>query len=416
MATPQPQLSQQSTGTTQQVQLALYAMLSLYFLFGLVTVMNDILIPHLKAVLQLQNWQANLIQSFFFGAYFIMSVPAGVVLKKLGFQKGIVAALALVAVGLLGFVPASMAVSFPMFLGALFLIGTGFTVLQVAANPYVSLLGPAETAASRLNMAGFLNSAATTFGPLMGAKLILIDANLPVTERAAAVQVPYVMLAVFVLVLAATFSFVKLPSIASTESHGPNEGSQQTNEKSAWAYPHLLAGMGAIFSYVGVEVAVGSIMVLFATQQLGISDKEAALYVSLYWGGLWVGRTLGIGLMKAVASQTALRLVVALSIVGALGAMVYQGFAAVWALVAIGLFHSIMWPCIFPMAIKGLGPATAQGSAMLVSMIVGGAIFPPIMGLVADAASVSTSLLVLLVGYGYLMWYAMTGFKLGLKE
>lgn len=389
-------------------RLALASMLSLYFLFGFVTVLNDILIPHLKAVFNLTIAQATWVQSAFFGAYFIMGYPAAQWLKKMGYKGAIVSALVLVAVGLLAFYPASAAVSYPMFLMALFTIGTGFTVLQVAANPYVSLLGAPEAAASRLNAAGFLNSTATTFGPLIGAALILIDGNVGAAERAAAVQVPYLALAGFVVLLASCIAMVPLPAIVPKATEVGNKA------RSAFSFPHLRHGMAAIFTYVGVEVGVGSVVIFFVNQKLGISEKEAAFYVSLYWGGLWLGRTLGVVLMRSISMQKALLGVTVLAAVATVLAMVGNGYMAVYALLATGLAHSIMWPCIFPLAIKDLGPATEQGSGLLVSMIVGGAIVPPVMGIVAEAAGMEASFLVLLLGYAYLLWYSLKGYKEGL--
>lgn len=386
-------------------------MLSLFFLFGIITVMNDILIPHLKALFALTQLQASLVQFCFFGAYFIMSYPAAGILKALGSKSSLLIGLATVCVGLLLFYPASVSVSYPLFLTGLFIIGSGFTLLQVVANPYVSLLGPVETGAKRLNMAGFLNSFATTIGPQIGAVFILVNANASATERADSVRGPYLVLAAFVAFLILVFSQVKLPKLESLTEADDDTSTLSLSQKSAFDFAHLRAAMGAIFVYVGVEVAVGSMMIGFVTEYLKLDQQTGANYTSFYWSGLLIGRTVGIGIMQYLKAERALLMV---SLAGLL--LTTISFAApnswvVWPLIALGLCHSIMWPCIFPLGIKGLGKFTSQGSGLMIAMIVGGAVVPLLQGYLIDQIGYLPSLGLLVAGYLYLVWFSVKGHR-----
>ncbi len=383
-------------------------MLSLFFLFGFVTVMNDILVPHLKGLFQLDNFKSSLVQTAFFGAYFLFSLPAGALLQKTGYKKGIVISLGVVAVGLLCFLPASFLVSWPLFLAALFIIGSGITVLQVAANPYISKLGAPEGAASRLNLAGFLNSLATTIGPQLGGYFILSKENASIAEKAASVQIPYVGLAAFVLFLAFVISRLSLPEIADSEPEADNSAIQQ-NHKPAYAYPNLLAGLPALFLYVGAEVTIGSLLIGYlATPEMGaIPAKEAKDYVSAYWFCAMVGRLGGYFITSHFSISGSLVGAASMALILTSVAILSTGEPALYSLIAIGLSHSVMWPCIFPMAIQGLGVATRQGSALLIMMIVGGALLPPLQGWLADSFGYANSFMVLAVCYLYIGAYAL---------
>ena len=385
----------------------LILMVSLFFLFGFVTVLNDILIPHLKSLFNLQNWQAMLVQSCFFGAFFIMSMPAGWLIGKVGYKKGIVIALGLLAVGLLLFIPASMVISYGFFLFALFIVGSGITTLQVAANPYISALGKPEKAATRLNLAGSLNSFATTIGPMVGAYFIFIDGT--VVERAAAVRIPYIGLAIFVGLLALAISRVQLPEIIPTKK----KEEKNTDGSSAWNYSHLVLGALAIFFYVGAEVACGSIIInYFAEPDMGgIGEVEAANYVSLYWGGLMVGRFIGIFALQKIKMERGLFAVSIIALFLVLVTMFSSGEIAKWSVCAIGLCCSVMWPCIFPLGIRGLGTHTNHGSGIMIAMIVGGALVPPLQGYLADVIGYHMSFLIVLVCFAYILFYALIGHK-----
>lgn len=406
----------QSLGTTSNQKepiaypnqrIGLVAVVLLFFLFGFVTVLNDLLIPHLKGVFQLSQTEAMLVQTAFFGAYFLISVPAGYLLKRTGTSKGIVFALIVAAIGLSSFITAANTFSYFAFLGALFVLGSGIAILQVAANPYLSLLGPESTASIRLNLAGFLNSSATTFAPLIVAPLLFIDANLSAEEKASLVKTPYWFITLFVLVLAATFYFLKLPKIK-------EEVSTQNSTSSSKYAPHLIAAAMAIFVYVGVEVAVGSVIVNYlSTSEMGaMGELEASKYVSAYWGALLVGRFLGVLFLNKTSSEKALLVVSAIGLGVSLVLILAEGLPAIGGLLVLGLCHSIMWPCIFPLGIKNLGADTAKGSGLMISMVVGGAIIPPLQGVIIDSSGYPASFLLWALLYLYLIWFAQRGHKL----
>ena len=386
-------------------------MVTLFFLFGFVTVMNDILIPHLKGLFDLANWQAMLVQSCFFGAFFLMSGPAGWVIGKMGYKKGIIAALGVLAVGLLLFVPASMVVSYAFFLFALFVVGTGIAILQVAANPYISALGHPDKAAMRLNLAGSFNSLATTIGPMIGAALIFVDSTASAIEKAESVRLPYIGVAVFVGILAIAISMAKLPKIIPTEDDSSED---EASTESIWNHRHLILGALAIFFYVGAEVACGSIIINYFNlpEMGGMEEKQAADYVSFYWGGLMVGRIIGIFALQKFKMEKALLFVSSIALVLVLTTMITTGSIAVWSIVAVGLCCSVMWPCIFPLGIKGLGTLTGKGSGLMVSMIVGGAVLPVIQGALADTIGYSFSFIIVLLAFAYLAFYALKGHKI----
>jgi FHS family L-fucose permease-like MFS transporter len=384
----------------------LVAMVSLFFLFGFVTSMNDILIPHMKALFDLQNWQAMLVQFCFFGAYFLMATPAGWILAQTGNQKGIILSLGIVAVGLLGFIPASMLISYPLFLLSLFVIGSGITILQVAANPYLSMLGNIDTAATRINLAGGLNSLATTTAPIVAAYFIFIDENASVIEKADATRIPYVGVALFVIVLAFVFSRINLPEVI-------EKTTERVRFVELFQFPTLLKGAGAIFAYVGAEVAIGSILIgyLSLPENGSFSEKEAATFVSYYWGSMMVGRLAGFVLLSQVRNDLMLRATTTLAIIALAVAFFTHGIISVGALVALGLFHSVMWSCIFPISIQGLGKYTHAGSGLLIMMIVGGAIIPVLQGFLIDNVGYKISFMTEFICYAWILWLAISAKK-----
>jgi FHS family L-fucose permease-like MFS transporter len=393
---------------------ALIVLTSLFFMWGLITSLNDILIPHLKAAFELSYVQVMLIQFCFFGAYFVTSLPWGVFVERVGYKSGIVIGLLIAGAGCVMFYPAASARSYPFFLGALFVLAAGITLLQVAANPYVAILGPAKTASSRLNLTQAFNSLGTTIGPWMGTSLIL--AAVPVAgnaiEKAAAearvVQMPYLGLAATLCVIAVIIGITALPKIearAATSTAGENDPG------SVWAYRPLVLGAVAIFVYVGAEVSIGSFLVNFLEQPniAGLTAVDAGRYLSLYWGGAMVGRFIGSYVMRTVKPGTvlafnALAVVVLLAI-----AMAVAGKTAMWAVIAIGLFNSIMFPTIFTLAIDGLGKRTGEGSGVLCMAIVGGAIIPVAMGWLADNVSLLYAFVLPLVCYIYIAYYGRKG-------
>jgi MFS transporter, FHS family, L-fucose permease len=392
---------------TESYVLPMVLMVSLYFSIGFITALNDILIPHFKLLFSLDNLHALLVQFCFFGAYFVMSMPSGKIVSRIGYKTAIIVALSTIGIGLLLFVPASLVVVYPVFLFALFVVGSGLALLQVAINPYVGALGKPETAAARLNICGGLNSLATTLAPKVGATFIFIAAGATMAELARSVRVPYVILAVFTLLMAIVTRFVHLPELIEKPAES------LAGDGSAWSFVHLRLGAVAIFAYVGAEVAIGSILINFLGQpSMGsLSHAAAAGYVSLYWGGAMIGRFVGSFALLYIRAQRALA-AVAVSALALVAVTIFgHGQVAMWAIVSCGLFNSVMWPCIFPLSLKGLGKFTSQGSGILVTMIVGGAIIPEVQGFLADRFGYQHSFIIVLLCYAYLIYFALNGYK-----
>lgn len=390
---------------------ALGVLTSLFFVWGLLTSLNDILVPHFKAIFTLSYLQAMLIQFCFFGAYFIMSLPAGFLVEKVGYRLGIVIGLCAAALGCLGFYPAAAAQSYPLFLAALFVLASGITLLQVAANPCVAGLGSEETAPSRLNLSQAFNSLGTTIGPLLGAALILSVAEEGATTAAhevRTVQGPYLALASLLLVIAVAFSRFRLPALA-----GSADRTRAPTDSGLWAHRHLVLGAIAIFVYVGAEVSIGSVLVSFMAQPEigGLSERAAGGYLSLYWGGAMVGRFIGAGLLRKFDAGRVLACCALGAVLLLIASMSFSGSLAMGAALAIGLCNSIMFPTIFALAIAELGPRTGEGSGLLCMAIVGGAIVPVIMGFLADRSGLTAAFAVPLVCYAYIVHYGLSGHR-----
>jgi FHS family L-fucose permease-like MFS transporter len=402
--------SSNPSATDGRYILPMVLMVSLYFSIGFITALNDILVPHFKDLFHLTTALALLVQFCFFGAYFVMSMPSGFIVGRIGYKPSMIAALCTVAAGLFLFVPASIVVSYPLFLFALFIVGSGFALLQVAINPYVSVLGPPERGAWRINICGIFNSSATTIAPRVGAFFIFIAAGATTAQLAHSVRLPYVIVACFTLLVALVTALVPLPKLIQTAA----ESSSGTGQGSAWDFRHLRFGALGIFSSVGSEVAIGSILINFLGQPSmgGLSHTAAAGYVSLYWGGAMVGRIIGsVALLKLRAEKALLAVSCAASLM-VLITIFGHGPIAMWAIVSCGLFNSVMWPCIFPLAVKGLAKYTSQGSGILVTMVVGGAIVPEVQGLLADRLGYQTSFAIVLCCYLYLAFFATSGYKI----
>jgi len=402
-------LSAPSRGQQSYV-LPMVLMVALYFSIGFITALNDILVPHFKDIFHLTNTLALLVQFCFFGAYFVMSIPSGLIVGRIGYKPSMIAALCTVAAGLLLFVPASIAISYPLFLFALFIVGSGFALLQVAINPYVSVLGAPERGAWRINICGIFNSSATTIAPKVGAFFIFIAAGATTAELAQSVRMPYVIVAGFTLMMAIITAFVPLPDLIET-------GSKTVATKadgSAWSFSHLRFGAGAIFCSVGSEVAIGSILINFLGQPSmgGFSHTAAAGYVSFYWGGAMVGRIVGSVALLKVRAERALLAVAATAMLMVAITIFGHGPLAIWAIVSCGLFNSVMWPCIFPLAVKGLGKFTSQGSGILITMVVGGAVVPVVQGFLADHLGYQRSFAIVLLCYAYLVFFAIGGYRI----
>ena len=398
---------------------ALFIVTILFFMWGLITSLNDVLIPHLKSIYTLTYMQAMLVQLCFFGAYVVVSLPAGALIRRLGYQNGAVAGLLVAATGCALFYPASNG-GYGLFLFALFVLASGITILQVAANPYVTVLGPARTAASRLTLTQAFNSLGTTVAPTLGGFLILSTvalsadqlALLPEAERmahraaeAAAVQGPYLGLAAALALLAVLFALARLPKIAFQDT----ATAAVDGKGGAMAYRHLVLGALGIFLYVGAEVSIGSFLINFIGEPhiAGLSHADAARYVSLYWGGALVGRFIGFAVMRYVSPGKSLAVTALGSIALVLTAIFTDGSLAMWAIIAVGLCNSIMFPTIFSMALHGLGKFTGQGSGILCMAIVGGAIVPFIQGILADTIGLQISFLVPAACYLFILYYGV---------
>lgn len=419
---PQGSSVQSSAVSTGNNTIPLIIVTILFFMWGLLTSMNDVLIPHLKSVYTLSYTQAMLVQFCFFGAYFVISLPAGALIKKLGYQNGAVAGLIIAASGCALFYPAATS-GYALFLCALFVLASGITILQVAANPYVTVLGPARTASSRLTLTQAFNSLGTTIAPWLGGILILGGAVLtadqlallPAAEvaeyrakEAATVQGPYLALAAALLGLALFFAFAKLPKIQHDDEPGIS-GDMASNKESALSHKHLVLGAIGIFLYVGAEVAIGSLLINFFGEEniAGLKEADAAHLVSYYWGGAMIGRFIGFAVMRYVSPGKTLAFNCACAVLLVLTATFTDGKLAMWAIIAVGLFNSIMFPTIFSMALHNLGKFTGQGSGFLCMAIVGGAIVPLIQGTLADTFGLQISFLLPAACYLYIMYFGI---------
>jgi FHS family L-fucose permease-like MFS transporter len=392
----------------------------LFFMWGLLTSLNDVLIPHLKSVYELSYMQATLVQSCFFGAYFIVSIPAGMLIKKIGYQNGAVTGLVIAAAGCALFYPAATS-GYALFLFAFFVLAAGITVLQVAANPYVTVLGDAQTASSRLTLTQAFNSLGTTVAPLLGGMLILSGAVLgaadvallPAAEQlayrakeAASVQGPYLALAAALRALAVLFALARLPKISHADT---GSAAAAGSGGSLLAHRNLVLGAIGIFVYVGGEVSIGSFLINFMGEPsiAGLSPSAAFHYVSYYWGGAMVGRFIGFAVMRRVSPGKTLAFCAACSIGLILIAIFGAGSVAMWAILAVGLCNSIMFPTIFSMALHRLGKFTGQASGILCMAIVGGALVPTLQGFLADRIGLQWSFFVPAACYLFILYFGL---------
>ena len=451
----------------------------LFFMWGFITVWNDILIPRFKEAFTLSYFQAMLVQFAFFGAYstggliyYLVSKASGDPINKIGYKNGVIIGLLISAVGCTLFYPAAVGISYPFFLLALFVVGLGLAMLQIAANPYVTILGPERTASSRLNLSQAFNSFGTTIGPIIGGFLVFTYFTHKDAHGADSVKIPYIGFAAAFVLLAVFFKFAHVPSFTNTDKIPAGAG--------ALKHPHTALGMLAIFMYVGGEVTVGSFIVnLLGTERLGSVPRESASsYLAFYWGGLMIGRFMGafalsdmrkslkhalvilvpaaafitILLLPAIgralnqdwtratelcslanathygvllvilliafflgeaSPQRMLALFCGVIIVLLITGMLTAGETAKWAILGIGLFCSVMWSNIFSLAIEGLGPLKSQASSLLVLAILGGALLPPVQGKVADWFGIQYSFVVPVFAFAYIAFYGLYGYRAG---
>lgn len=449
-----------NSGETKNYTFPLIVLTTLFFMWGFITCMNDILIPFLKKIFELSPAQAGFIQSAFFGAYFfvsliyfLISANIGDPIAKIGYKNGVIVGLITAAIGCCLFYPAAEAKVYGIFLLALFVLASGITLLQISANPYVALLGPSSSSSGRLNLTQAFNSFGTTIAPIVGGKLIFEAVGGREHMTADAVKTPYLVLAGTLVVLAGIIAMAKLPKFT---------GEKIEKGLGVFKYSHLTLGVIGIFMYVGGEVAIGSFLVNYFDELLGFKEATAAGFVAYYWGGAMVGRFIGAALLTernrnqkfALTATIALIAVVAvyfvtdgnlstalivlamivgncvafaigksspprtlwifaLVVIGLLIAtFTTSGYLAMWSVLAIGLFNSIMFPTIFTLAIKDLGKYTSQGSSLLVMAIVGGAIMTPLMGLIVGKIGYQNGLLFPAICYLYILYYGISGYKI----
>jgi FHS family L-fucose permease-like MFS transporter len=410
---------------------------TLFFLWGFITVLVDSLIPRLRELFTLSYFEAGLVQFAFFGAYFLLSVPASYILSKIGYKKGIVLGLGTMAFGCLLFYPAASYRIFGVFMLAYFILAGGMTILQVAANPYVAVLGSEDGASSRLNLSQAFNSLGTAIAPAIGAAFILSDKIKTKEEIAAlagaakdsylaveasAVQKPFIWLAVFIAGIATYFIFAKLPKLISETSTG--------TYAEAFSRKNLMLGVLGIFFYVGAEVAIGSYLVnYFLDMNLvsvikesgfmksiaegilnsGLTDKDnkaiVGVFVTFYWSGAMIGRFVGAYLTKIIKPGKVLGIFATLAILFILTSISTTGLVSMWSILAVGLFNSIMFPTIFTLAIDGIGELKPKASGLLCTAIVGGAVIPPLFGLLVDNIGFKSALFLVIGCYGYILYY-----------
>jgi MFS transporter, FHS family, L-fucose permease len=420
------------TGTAQRLNAAtttpnytrpLAVVTSLFFMWGFLTCLNDILVPHLKSIFDLTYTRAMLIQFAFFSAYFLFSVPWSKIVNRVGYQRTMVVGLLTMACGAFLFVPAASAASYPLFLTALLILAAGITGLQVSANPYVDLLGKPETASSRLDLTQAFNSLGTTVAPKLGGWLILAAAPLAVeqlrqlapqalhayrVQQAASVKVPYAAISVALVLLAVLIGRFKLPKVESEIS-----GKEEAMADSIWKHRNLLLGAIGIFAYVGAEVSIGSFLVnYFGLPEIaGLSPKSAAGFVSFFWGGAMIGRFLGAPLLRRIKPGYLLGFCAMSAATLVTVSMLIEGRPAMWSILAVGLFNSIMFPAIFSLGVAELGPLTGNGSGILNMAIVGGAILPLIQGAFADSFGLHRAFFVPVICYLYILFYGLKGSK-----
>jgi FHS family L-fucose permease-like MFS transporter len=425
MVSPVSSATPAGTAPARSGRAALTLLASLFFMWGFITVINGTLLPHLRSVFDLNYGQTTLIESVWFIAYFFASIPSAKLIEREGYQRSIVIGLAIMAVGAVMMVPAARLPSYGVTLVALFVIASGITLLQVAANPYVAVVGPAETAPSRLNLVQAFNSLGTTLAPLFGGYLILgrsvsgttRDAVLTPAQRLAdaqAVQLPYVIVAIVLVLLAIVIARFPLPAMGAAASR---VAKAERRHHSLWRHRNLVFGIPAIFIYLIAEIGVANLFINFVSQpDIGnLTHEQASRYLFLLWGGMMVGRFIGSAVMQRVDARVVLGAASLGAFVVMLVATYASGSLAMWALISVGLFHSIMFPTIFTLGIKGLGPLTEEGSGLLIMAIAGGALVY-FQGKAADAYGLQHSFLITAACELYVLFYAVWGSRTAALE
>jgi FHS family L-fucose permease-like MFS transporter len=400
---------------------ALVSLAVLYFMMGFITCLNDTLVPFFKRGFTLTYAESSLVQFYFFLTYGIMSIPAGKIVERTGYKKGMVLGFSIAAAGALLFFPASVFHQYGLFLGALFTIAIGIVLLQVAANPYVTILGPARTASSRLTLVQSAGSIGTTIAPLFGAGFILSHLH-ESHASSEALKIPYLGIALLLLIVAAVVSRLKLPVI---QAHSPASAptsippvpgqtalvSPFAKKRGIFSFRNLSFGVPALFAYVGAEVAVGTFLTNYISDILHIPEKEANRYVAFYWGGMLAGRLLGSVLLRLLRPSYVLSCCAVSAITLIAVSIASTGPVAVWSMVAVGLCNAVMFATIFSLAINGVGGYTMKASGLLSTAIVGGAIIPFIQGVIKDHYNWQWAFIMPAICYLYILFYGVNGYR-----
>jgi FHS family L-fucose permease-like MFS transporter len=398
-----------------------------FFMWGFLTSLNDILVPDLKSIFTLDYTQAMLVQFCFFATYAIMSIPMARLVSRLGYKTSIVIGFIVAGIGCLVFIPAAAVRIYAVFLFGFFVLASGITLLQVAANPYATLLGKPELASRRLTLLQAFNSLGTTIAPAFGSWLILtaaVQTNDQLAKMSASeftqyqittaqsIQHPYLLLAAVMVVIGLIIAFLPLPKICSQQQATEHNAEVLADRGSVWRYSHLILGCIAIFVYVGAEVSISSFLVNYFEEPgiANLTPHVAGTYVAYYWGGAMVGRFIGAYLLGKINPPKILMFNAIIAILLLLTTVMMHGHVAMWAVLAIGLFNSVMFPTIFSLAIRGLGRHTPTASGMLCVAIVGGAIVPVIQGFFADRMGVQLSYLVPVICYAFIAYYGYRGY------
>jgi len=403
----------------------------MFFILGFITWLNGMLIPHLKTACELTNFQALFVTFAFYISYTVMALPASWILEKIGFKNGISVALWTMAVGALIFIPAATTRVYTFFLAGLFVLGAGMALLQTAINPYITILGPIESAAKRISIMGIANKVAGALAPLALAFFIIKDGDdamiaslnsmtesakaLKLDELAQRVINPYIFMAAVLFIVGIAIKFTSLPNINTEDSETENE-KKEVAKTSIFQFPHLILGVITLFLYVGVEVIAGDTIIRYG-QSIGIPMETAKSFTSYTMIAMLVGYVLGIVLIPKIISQhKALQYSAILGVAFSLAAIFTSGFTSVFFIAILGLANALVWPAVWPLAIHGLGKFINKGSALLIMAISGGAILPLIWGKISDISNSQNAYWVMIPAYLFILFYAVKGFKVGNKK
>ncbi len=401
---------------------------ALFFILGFITWLNGLLIPYLKTACELTNFQALFVAFAFYISFTLMALPSSYILKKIGFKSGMSLGLFIMSLGALVFIPAANTRDFKFFLTGLFILGTGIALLQTAVNPYVTILGPIDSAAKRISIMGICNKVAGAIAPLILAYFIVregddemiksletigLDEKMRLLdEMAQRVIVPYMVMAGVLFLLALAIRFIHLPDLKSEDDDSGKVESGEIEKSSIFQFPYLILGVVALFFYVGVEVIAGDTIIRYG-ESLGIELNVAKVFTTYTLTAMLIGYILGIILIpKYVSQRKALQFSAILGIVFSLGAIFTDGFTSVFFIAILGLANALVWPAVWPLAIHGLGKFINTGSALLIMAISGGAIIPLLWGKIADLSSPREAYWILIPSYLVILFFAVKGYKI----